>query len=79
MAFDPGTMFGVSDPNEGWWIEVGWKHWVARRVPDNAWEMRAHYFRIKTQFDLSSSDVIEFAIAHGWYNPNRGPFNVFLC
>jgi len=75
LGCDPGTMFGITDPNEGWWIEIGWKHWVAKRVPDNAAEMRANYFRIGTEFDLSSPDVIDFAIEQGWHDPESGPFN----
>ena len=75
LGCDPGTMFGITDSNEGWWIEIGWKHWVAKRVPDNAAEMRANYFRIGTEFDLSSPDVVEFAVEQGWYDLAGGPFN----
>lgn len=75
LGCDPGTMFGIVDPNEGWWIEIGYKHWVAKRVPSNAMEMRANYFRIGTEWDMGSADVIEFAIEQGWYNPESGPFN----
>lgn len=76
LGCDPGTMFGITDPNEGWWIEIGFKHWVAKKIPDNAAEMRANYFRIGTEFDLSSPGVIEFAVEQGWYDPTSGkPFN----
>jgi len=75
LGCDPGTMFGITDPNEGWWIEIGFKHWVAKRVSDNAMEMRANYFRIGTEWDIGSSDLVDFAMEQGWYDPSSGPFN----
>jgi dipeptidase len=76
-----GTMFGVADPNEGWWVEVCGRQWVARRVSDGGAEVRANCYRIGVvdfaQPDkyMWSPDVVTFARARGWYRPADGPFN----
>lgn len=76
-----GTMFGVADPDEAWWIEIFDRQWVAQRVPDNAAEMRANCYRIGVvSFDqpsqfMYSPGIRTFAIAQGWYKPADGPFD----
>jgi len=79
LAFDPGTMFGIIDPQEGWWMEVAQEgQWVAQRVPDRGYAMRANAYRIGiVRFDdpqnfLSSPDLVSYAVAKGWYDPATG-------
>lgn len=76
LVYDPGAIYGVADPTEGWWIEVvpdG--HWLATRVPDDSAEMRANCFRCGP-VDLNDSEnvmhsqgLVDYAIHKGWYDP----------
>lgn len=82
LGGDPGTLFGVADPDEGWWVEVTQAGpWVAERVPDDAVSVRANTWRIGavdlTDSDrfLGSADLVSFAEARGWYDPEEGPFD----
>jgi dipeptidase len=84
LTNDPGTMFGVADPNEGWWIEIGpGGQWAAQRVPDDGTQIIANAYRIGI-IDFSdtahktfmwSSKVVEYAREKGWYDPSSGPFD----
>jgi dipeptidase len=77
----PGAMFGITDPNEGWWVEIAQEgQWVAQRVPDNEAQMRANTFRIgAVDFDsdnfMYSDDLVNYAEEQGWYDSGDGPFN----
>jgi len=77
-----GTLFGVTDPDEGWWIEIAQEgQWVAQRVPDDAAEVRANCYRIgEIDFGdperfMYSDDLVSYAIAKGWYEFGHGPFD----
>lgn len=67
--------FLISDPNEGWAMEVTRRHWVAQQVPDDGAIYYANECRIGTKYDLASSDLVTYAVQQGWYDPNSGPFN----
>ena len=75
--------YAVADQNEAWVIEVlGGHHWVAARVPDDAFYAQPNMLRIR-QVDLSepgkfrgSADLEQFAISVGRYDPADGPFDV---
>ncbi len=83
-----GETFSIADPNEAWILEMigrgdGVKGalWVARRVPDGMIAAHANKARIGTfplhdpDTCLYSPDVIDFAVAKGYYNPRTdGPF-----
>lgn len=81
LGVDSGAVFAVTDPNEGWWVEVTLEgQWVAQRVPDNAAEMRANIFRIgvvdfkdSSNF-MYSDDLVDYAKNKGWYD-GKGPFH----
>ena len=78
-----GRTYIISDPKEGWlFCVVQGKHWLARRVADDEVAMVANTYTIR-QVDLSdkdnilaSKDIMTYAIARGWYDPQRdGPFD----
>jgi len=83
LTGDPGTMYAIADPTEGWWIEIAQGgQWIAQRVPDNAASMRANTFRIgevnlnDKQNVLYSPDLLKYAEEKGWYKPkDKKPFN----
>ncbi len=83
LSSDPGTMFAVADPSEGWWVEIARDgQWIARRVEDNAAEMRANSYRIGVvdledkENIMHSAALISYAAKKGWYNPKANkPFN----
>jgi dipeptidase len=81
---DPGTSFGVADPNEGWWIELApGGQWAAQRVPDDGAQMIANCYRIgiidfkdaRHRNFLWSAGVIRYAQSMGWYDSSQGAFN----
>lgn len=80
LGADSGTIFGVIDPTEGWWVEVTLEgQWVAQRIPGGTASERANIFRIgvvdfddKANFKYSA-DLVSYATAQGWYSD--GPFN----
>jgi dipeptidase len=81
LGSDSGTMFAVTDINEGWWVEVTLEgQWVAQRVPDNTIGFRANMFRIgEVNFNdpdnfMFSDDLVEYAKKMGWYD-GKGAFN----
>lgn len=74
LGGDSGTMFGVIDPNEGWWIEITYDgQWVAQRMPADGATARANIFRIgKVDFKdpenfRYSDDLVSYAEARSWY------------
>jgi dipeptidase len=80
---DSGRVYSIADPNEAWVLEVvNGKHWIAKRVPDDEVVAIPNYYVIDTvdlkdtANYLSSPDIIDYAIAKGWYDPASGqPFN----
>lgn len=82
LSADPGTMFAVADPDEGWWVEIARDgQWVAVRVPDEVVSVRANGYRIgavpleDSENILHSPGLIAFAEEKGWYHPEDGEFN----
>lgn len=82
-----GRSYCVADPKEAWVIHVvRGKHWVAQRVPDDQVVIIPNYYTI-ANVDLAdiknfmgSSDLVEYAINKGWYNPSEdGDFNFRLA
>ena len=78
-----GRTYTVSDPTETWLVAVvAGRHWVAQRVPEKEVAVLSNRYNIR-QVDLSdtdnflaSPDLIDYAIAQGWYDPDAGePFD----
>jgi dipeptidase len=81
LSCDPGTMYAIADPNEGWFIEIARDgQWIAQRVPDKGFDMRSNNYRIGV-VDLDSPDIlhspnlVQYAIGKGWYDPKSGDFS----
>jgi dipeptidase len=73
-----GRVYSIADPNEAWVFEVAnGKHWIARRVPDDGVVIVPNYYVIDdfqqadTANYLSSPDLIDYAVANGWYDPQK--------
>jgi len=82
-----GRTYCIADPNEAWMMSiVKGKHWVAQRVPNDHIAIIPNYYTIQ-EIDLSdtanflgSTDIIEYAIMRGWYDPELGnEFNFRLA
>ena len=78
-----GRTYTVADPKETWLVSiVAGRHWVAQRVPDkevavlsNRYSIRGLNLKDRKNF-LACPDLIEYAIAKGWYEPTSGePFD----
>jgi len=75
---DSGRSYMVADPNEGWIVSlVKGRHWVAMRVPDDQVLVIPNYHVID-RVDLADTanfagapDLIDYAIARGWYDPEK--------
>jgi membrane dipeptidase len=80
---DSGRTYIIADPEEGWFFcVVNGKHWLARRVPDDAVAMVANTYTVRTvdlkdrANCLASADIVSYAQSRGWYNPQTdGPFD----
>jgi dipeptidase len=81
-----GEGFGVAflDSREAWYFETAsGHHWLAQRIPDNAYFVSANQGRFQsvdisdTMNVMSSPGLVEFAAANGLYDPQSGPFNFF--
>ncbi|MBC8016616.1 MAG: C69 family dipeptidase [Sporomusaceae bacterium] len=60
-----GIIFEIGDPNELWIVEVTGHRWVAKRYM-NTVTARSNQFQIGEDYDLSSKDLVSFAIAQKW-------------
>jgi len=80
---DNGRTYVIADPREAWLLAVvGGRQWVAARVPDDAVVLLPNVHVIRevnlkdTKNFLGSADVVDYAIARGWYDPSSGePFD----
>ena len=73
---DSGRTLVIADPNEGWLLSiVGGKHWVAQRVPDDEVVILPNVHIISevnlkdSDNFIGASDIVEYAISRGWYDP----------
>jgi len=66
---------GLADSKEAWLIESSFRHWVAKKVPDDSYIASANIYTIDTDWDLASPDLVDYAIEQGWYDPAQGPFS----
>ncbi|NLO20081.1 MAG: dipeptidase [Ignavibacteria bacterium] len=83
--YSTGESFSIADANEAWILEMIGKGpkekgavWVAVRIPDgyvsaHANQSRIHEFPLNDKENcIYSSDVIDFAIKKGYYDPKQG-------
>ncbi len=80
LGTDTGSIFGIVDKDEGWWVEVTQEgQWVAERIKPGTATCRANIFRICevnfSSFDFKySEDLVSYAVEQGWYDP-KDTFN----
>ncbi|MCL1808304.1 MAG: C69 family dipeptidase [Clostridiales bacterium] len=79
LSGDPGTMYLIADPNEGWVIELAVNgQWIAKRIPESSYYVLPNCYTIGAETDLDSPDVlhspdvVDYAVAKGYYNPAGG-------
>ncbi len=60
-----GIIFTIGDPNEAWVMEVAGYRWVAKRYKNTIMAI-ANQFQIADDYDLSSPDLVSYAIKQGW-------------
>ncbi|MGQ9559506.1 MAG: dipeptidase [Candidatus Oleimicrobiaceae bacterium] len=73
-----GRTYVIADPQEGWLLAaVHGSHWVAQRVPDDMVAVIPNYYTIgevdlaDTLNFLGATDLVDYAVARGWYQPER--------
>ena len=82
-----GRSYCIADPNEAWVLSVVMgKHWIAERLPDDEVAVITNHYTIgeinlkDTANFLGSSDIMDYAIKKGWYNPSSSKkFNFRLA
>ena len=83
-----GEGFGVafSDRNEAWYLETAsGHHWLAMRIPDEAYFVSANQGRFQeadlsdSMNVLSSAELKEFVTKNKLQDPQKEPFNFFKC
>jgi dipeptidase len=72
---DSPVAYCISDQNEAWVVETTYRHWVAKRIPDDGYHVIANQYTIETEWDIASDDLVGYAIEKGWYAPEEGSFN----
>ncbi len=75
---DSGRTYIICDGDEGWlFCAVNGKHWLAKRVADDEVAMVANTYTVgevdmsDTDNVLASDDIVEYAKARGWYDPQK--------
>jgi len=66
-----GLDYCLADPKEAWIVETTTKNWVAKRVKDNEFIVIANRFVIGEDYDMSSKDLIAYAVKMGWYDRKK--------
>jgi secernin len=69
--------FIIADPHEAWVLETSGHRWIARRVRTGSWSI-SNQPTIRTQWDRSSSDLVNHAVAANWCDADR-PFDFALA
>jgi len=72
---DSPVAYCIVDQNEAWLVETTYRHWVARRIPDDEFHIVANQYTIKTEWDMASENLVNYATNQGWFDPSNGPFN----
>ncbi len=79
-----GRTYTIADADEAWVLAiVRGKHWIARRVPDNAIMLLPNVHIIGPETDPDDTDnvmvsegLVDYAVSRNWVDPDRGePFS----
>lgn len=68
--------FLIADATSAWKLETAGRQWAAQKIQDVGATTNA--LTITTQYDLSSADLISYAIEHGWCK-SPADFNFKMC
>jgi dipeptidase len=72
---DSPVAYCIADREEAWLVETTYRHWAAKRIPDDGYHVIANQYTIETEWDAASDDLLDYAAAQGWYDPEAGPLN----
>jgi secernin len=64
----------IVDQNEAWVLETSHRHWVAQRITEGVRNI-SNCMSIRTNFDLCSESIQEYAIKQKYWRESDGPFD----
>ena len=67
-AYDNSYM--IADPNEVWVLETSGTRWIAKKYSEGITSI-SNRLSISDTGDLTSSDLIEYAVKKGWWAPDK--------
>lgn len=69
-ASDYENSFIIADANEAWVLETAGRRWIAKRFTTGTTAI-SNEPSIRTEWDLASPDLVEYAVKRGWWPKDR--------
>jgi secernin len=63
--------FAIADPNEVWILELPGRFHIAQKLPKDGVYCLTNVPYIRTNYDIISPDLIEYATKQGWYKEGK--------
>ncbi|MEM3587324.1 MAG: C69 family dipeptidase [Candidatus Jordarchaeaceae archaeon] len=75
IGMGTNNAYCIGGPDSCWIVEVAGRIWVAKSCPSDGIIAYANQYIIESEWDLASSQMVEYAIKQKWYDPTMERFN----